>query len=155
VNYAWPCADCGTDTAQSEIYMVHDHVWQTARGPDPGFLCIGCLENRLGRQLTAGDFEPVPVNDPASIWACHSERLVARLAAGRPPGWPQLPPAVGARVTRDAWWADNRPARAGTVVHPGELTREELVHLATAPYHRTPARFVRWDDGMLTCEHYF
>jgi hypothetical protein len=41
----------------SEVYMVHKAVWQKA-GMEPwgGCLCIGCLEKRLGRRLTAKDF---------------------------------------------------------------------------------------------------
>src|SRR5689334_10840487 len=66
------CVDCGVDTAtgmpnrmeaekeyakrgkcqfrygaESEMYMVHDHVWKAA-GMEPygGCLCIGCLEKR-------------------------------------------------------------------------------------------------------------
>ena len=40
-----------------EIYMVRDSVWKTA-GMEPmdGCLCVGCLEQRLGRRLTPKDF---------------------------------------------------------------------------------------------------
>jgi hypothetical protein len=31
---------------------------------DGNFLCIGCLELRIGRQLTAADFTDCPVNVP-------------------------------------------------------------------------------------------
>jgi hypothetical protein len=57
------CKDCGTDTTPSEgareDYMVHNELWRAAGMPeeDGGFyLCIGCLEKRLGRELTAEDF---------------------------------------------------------------------------------------------------
>ena len=56
------CVDCNMDTfpndaRTSEWYMVHDSVWLAAGMPkrepmteSPGdFLCIGCLEARLGR----------------------------------------------------------------------------------------------------------
>jgi hypothetical protein len=51
-DLAAPCADCGADTFEDnhEYYMISDDLWQTA-GADEGFLCIGCLETRLGRQL--------------------------------------------------------------------------------------------------------
>jgi hypothetical protein len=41
----------------SEVYTVRDAVWKQA-GMEPwaGCLCIGCLEKRLGRQLTPEDF---------------------------------------------------------------------------------------------------
>lgn len=48
-----------TASDQSEIYTVHTHVWEAA-GVEGygGCLCIGCLETRLGRQLTPSDFMP-------------------------------------------------------------------------------------------------
>jgi hypothetical protein len=30
---------------------------------EAGMLCIGCLERRLGRQLTPDDFMAAPIND--------------------------------------------------------------------------------------------
>ncbi len=103
INYA-PCMDCGTDTAPCtdkrmchgrrgcrhnagkrwEWYMVWPAVWSLACGHDdaPGYLCIGCLERRLGRPLTRGDFTLAPVNQPGR-W--DSPRLAAarqRVPAG-------------------------------------------------------------------------
>lgn len=44
--------------------MVSNDVWKAA-GMGEGFLCIGCLEIRLGRTLTAADFPAhLPINDP-------------------------------------------------------------------------------------------
>lgn len=57
-----PCCDCGretnhNDTDEAEWYMVWDHVWSEAlKHGHAVYLCIGCLETRLGRQLTATDF---------------------------------------------------------------------------------------------------
>jgi len=56
--------------------MVHKHVWEAA-GMTAGFLCIGCLEARLGRQLCPADFTNVRINNPADPW--HTPRLAARL----------------------------------------------------------------------------
>lgn len=41
-----------------EVYMVRRKIWKQA-GMEPwgGCLCIGCLEKRLGRQLTPRDFQ--------------------------------------------------------------------------------------------------
>jgi hypothetical protein len=41
----------------SEVYMVRDRIWQAA-GMEGfgGCLCIGCLEQRIGRMLTPKDF---------------------------------------------------------------------------------------------------
>lgn len=80
-----PCLDCRVDTAPDhnsdwEWYMVKDEVWAEAglradRKSHGEFLCIGCLESRLGRELTPEDFGPEPVNAPAP---CDSERLNRR-----------------------------------------------------------------------------
>ena len=59
--------------------MVHDEIWKTVRPEGSGMLCIGCVEDRLGRQLTASDFTDAPVNDGPMIFK--SKRLAARLAA--------------------------------------------------------------------------
>jgi hypothetical protein len=84
---SWLCIDCGFDTGpgmltraklqqafavaeegrpvatfrinnKSEVYTVHDKVWQAA-GMEPfgGCLCIGCLERRLCRELDPWDFK--------------------------------------------------------------------------------------------------
>jgi hypothetical protein len=92
----WPlivsaCADCGVGTLRlGEWYMVNDDVWEQAwegrrkswhgRVPGQEILCIGCLENRIGRTLVAGDFIPdVPANDPnkSNMSECLRERLMA------------------------------------------------------------------------------
>ena len=69
------CADCGVDTTPCtgrrgcrhagkwEYYMVRPEVWSKS-GLTAGFLCVGCLETRLGRELQAVDFTDAPVNDP-------------------------------------------------------------------------------------------
>jgi hypothetical protein len=57
------CVDCEFDTfAGREYYTVNDTVWEAASKASPplpggrGLLCIGCLERRLGRELTCADF---------------------------------------------------------------------------------------------------
>jgi hypothetical protein len=60
------CADCEVNTFQepvgiSEYYMVLDPIWEE-HGVGKGMLCIGCLENRMGRELTPADFNEYPVN---------------------------------------------------------------------------------------------
>jgi hypothetical protein len=65
--------------------MVHNRVWESARAPSRGFLCIGCLEVRLGRQLNSVDFSSVMVNDlgiadrSRYAWSFRSVRLASRL----------------------------------------------------------------------------
>ena len=70
------CLDCGVDTiAIDEYYMVTHELWANS----DGMLCIGCLEKRLGRELTPDDF--------SSCWddRVHpkSERLLKRLGDSR------------------------------------------------------------------------
>lgn len=43
--------------------MLTAAVW-AAVGGGAGFLCIGCVEARLGRLLTAADFAPTRINWP-------------------------------------------------------------------------------------------
>jgi hypothetical protein len=81
-----PCIDCGLeivpDDGKCEWYMVHDTVWFAAGMPERpigyegDWLCIGCLERRLGRALTRADFKyPDSHNDGQD-----SDRLLSRLA---------------------------------------------------------------------------
>jgi hypothetical protein len=57
------CLDCPVKPMDiNEYYMVHDKVWLEANPVDSGMLCISCLENRLGRQLTKMDFTDCPLN---------------------------------------------------------------------------------------------
>jgi len=88
----WPCNDCGAETTpcdadgepiegQWEKYYVRPEVWEEAglQSPLGGYLCIGCLEGRLGRKLAKGDFDPDhPDNEPCSLY---SARLNERLEA--------------------------------------------------------------------------
>ena len=77
----WPC--------RAEFYIVTDEVWAaSAMTPTGGCLCVGCLEARLGRQLTPADFPDLPVNDltitdDRYAWSFRTPRLIARLS-GQP-----------------------------------------------------------------------
>lgn len=58
--------------------MVTDELWEIATedcGKDV-MLCIGCLENRIGGELTADDFPSRPIN---LGFFPYSERLQNRL----------------------------------------------------------------------------
>lgn len=81
------CTDCGTDTWSlgEDFYQVRYRVWEEAY---PGYSdgvgvgssrpCIGCLERRLGRALTAGDFTAGQARQPY-----FSSRLNDRLGGER------------------------------------------------------------------------
>jgi len=94
------CVDCGVGTITlGEWYMVKERVWKQAwkgrRKPlrdefgivsGQAILCIGCLEQRIGRRLVKSDFTRAPVND-LSDYDYKSDRLIDRLTRlnrGRP-----------------------------------------------------------------------
>jgi hypothetical protein len=57
------CHDCDIDTSHWHYYMLHDEVWQQATKATTGrvrFLCLDCLEARLGRPLVEADFVLTP-----------------------------------------------------------------------------------------------
>jgi hypothetical protein len=68
------CMDCQYDTFRDEYYFLHEEVWLSANPKSKGMLCIGCVEERIGRRLTPEDFKGVPIFHP------HSPRLLSRLA---------------------------------------------------------------------------
>lgn len=110
-----PCLDCGIDTSTEtgigEYYHVHESVWFEAFGSTyddvlfeglwaeheriimAGFLCVGCLESRIGRQLTAADFSGAPVNHPTLYRK--SERFLQRI------GWVRM--TSYAQALQDEW----------------------------------------------------
>ena len=56
------CRVCSVDTWElGEYYMVTDEIWKRY-GIGRSMICIGCLEHRLGRELTSGDFTAWPIN---------------------------------------------------------------------------------------------
>jgi hypothetical protein len=104
---SWCCIDCGFNTApgfstraelnaafaaqwidqgvpqtidhRSEVYTVRGALWARA-GMEPwgGCLCVGCLEERIGRRLKPKDFDR---DDPFKMLP-GTERLLSRRKAG-------------------------------------------------------------------------
>lgn len=59
---AFRCSDCDCNVI-NEHYAVKNDVWAlSGLGPLGGRLCILCLEKRIGRMLTTGDFDDFPIN---------------------------------------------------------------------------------------------
>lgn len=94
------CADCQAETLSTEpgvpteYYMVHDPIWQAA-GKIRGYLCIGCLEARLGRQLTAADFTIAKINDLGYsnieyAWSWRSDRAAQQARGGKRVSGPRV-----------------------------------------------------------------
>ena len=77
------CWDCQRETNHqstdsAEWYMVWGHLWHKAlEKGHADFLCIGCLENRLGRKLSKEDFNTAPLNSLPGY--SRSKRLRNRL----------------------------------------------------------------------------
>lgn len=67
------CDDCRADIGDLKEYwfITYLHVWPVGAR----FLCVGCLEVRLGRELTSTDFDPeIPCNYMTPV----SDRLMNR-----------------------------------------------------------------------------
>lgn len=80
----WMCLDCGVDTGKiGEHYMLIDATWKLIHSSAFGMLCIGCLETRLKRYLTASDFNSSHVNR-VGAGQSKSIRLIARLTTKCP-----------------------------------------------------------------------
>jgi hypothetical protein len=83
------CADCDVDTTDiDERYMVDFELWErvvgwrecgdlAVYGPGAIHLCVGCLEDRLGRTLTAADFIACSLNTHPAF--PRSPRLLERM----------------------------------------------------------------------------
>ena len=75
------CAGCRLDVLEHrEIFVLDDNVWHALAGTDANkFLCLACVETRLGRQLRPSDFPNWPVNRYGMFGKGHSDRLRERM----------------------------------------------------------------------------
>jgi hypothetical protein len=86
-----------------------------------GFLCVGCLEKRLGRELTAEDFPDAPINHQHDL---DTPRLAARKKQHKktpiiPATEPKYP------VKKLTWWI-LRAMEARIVMHEPPYISEEI-----------------------------
>lgn len=73
------CQACDVDTIETgEYYMVTNELWKRY-GCGRGMLCLGCLEERMGRKLIAADFTKAQINDSDKLDI--SERMKDRLTS--------------------------------------------------------------------------
>jgi hypothetical protein len=73
---AFECIGCHVSTMRiNEYYMILNKLWRKVNPKKVGMLCIGCVEDRLGRELTPEDFTSAPVNSIRE----YSPRLQKRL----------------------------------------------------------------------------
>lgn len=54
-------AACRCKRPDPEFYMLRRDLWLQAVPDGAGYLCLSCLENRLGRPMVAADFVDQPV----------------------------------------------------------------------------------------------
>jgi hypothetical protein len=72
------CLDCSTDTGKiGEHYMLVDETWELTGLGKFGMLCIADVEARIGRRLTATDFNDSYLNRPRT--GIISARLLDRM----------------------------------------------------------------------------
>jgi hypothetical protein len=59
---AYACNDCGSNVVEiGEFYMLRPEIWGAQLGLDrDDNLCIGCLEKRLGREVSLQDMCGIP-----------------------------------------------------------------------------------------------
>jgi hypothetical protein len=58
-----PCDGC---SGYNMPYMIQFELWKQVAGPTDDFLCLNCVEQRLGRKLNASDFlehKTLPINN--------------------------------------------------------------------------------------------
>lgn len=67
-NFIKLCEDCQIDIrlkpkGNGDGYMIYDQIWSTAtKSKIKIYLCVFCLEKRLGRELTPADFTACALN---------------------------------------------------------------------------------------------
>lgn len=80
VDRGFLCLDCTIYTSElGEYFTIRKATWLAAVPEDDGMLCIGCVEQRLGRKLTYDDFTWSPIN--LRMMFTGSERLRDRMNA--------------------------------------------------------------------------
>jgi hypothetical protein len=80
------CVDCRIDTSTiGECYWLHGHVWAKVKAD--GCLCIGCVEKRLGRQLTRQDFDLTDIRNQPIV---HQAKRLRDRFGGAVPLWEDL-----------------------------------------------------------------
>jgi hypothetical protein len=72
------CADCGTERGGP---LLHNYLWNSI-AEKRSYLCFGCIEFRIGRQLTQSDLRNCQAN---AGWLPYDENdsASARFARGR------------------------------------------------------------------------
>jgi hypothetical protein len=79
------CNDCGVDVLGiGEWYMAKPELWERQLGLGwSDNLCIGCLEQRLGRRVSLRDIGPASHWGAPAAWRSTSTRLLDRFGRKR------------------------------------------------------------------------
>jgi hypothetical protein len=90
-----------------------------------GFLCIGCLEKRLGRELTAEDFPDCPINHQHDL---DTPRLASRKKQRKKA--PIIPTTEPKYLVKKLTWWIVKAMEAGVVMdEPPYITEEDFIEL--------------------------
>jgi hypothetical protein len=90
-----------------------------------GFLCIGCLEKRLGRELTAEDFPDCPINHQHHL---DTPRLASRKKQHKKA--PIIPTTEPKYLVKKLTWWIVRAMEAGVIMNkPPYITEEDFIEL--------------------------
>ena len=67
LNNNWKkCGDCGK--SNPEDYWFSDWLKYIPKSKQKNFICVSCLEKRVGRKLTKKDFEPYTHHYQGKEW---------------------------------------------------------------------------------------
>jgi hypothetical protein len=169
------CIDCGFQTQPKkaegnyEQFIVCNEVWQAAGMPpgrvDPksfvlkgggGCLCVGCIEQRLGRKLTNADF--APLSQP-ELWRHRDSgwltpRLVDRLQTGMTDPRPIPEPLMNA--IREARGMPRLQRKMMQRAKSGEINGDEVYILLRKPGREpTAIHFKIGPEGKKTIDLYY
>lgn len=62
-NIDWSCAECKADTNNDiDYHMLQFDLWDKIAKKKEHFLCLDCVEKRLGRPIERKDLLPCPLN---------------------------------------------------------------------------------------------
>ena len=53
------CQSCGKVFDLDDSPMLEEHIWTSIADDQEGYMCIGCMESRLGRKIMESDLMTV------------------------------------------------------------------------------------------------
>lgn len=59
----WYGGKCSSCRRMNQPYMIQEELWKQIKKPREMYLCLYCVESRLGRKLEDEDFIDAPINN--------------------------------------------------------------------------------------------